>query len=157
MKQTLFMAGMTALAFRVPAFAEPPTPLHPGAAGALAPPATVLAQTQMPGSPPSVVATPAPGTTVIIAPTAPPAPQAETPPPPPAPSYAWEPGRWYWDGTQFVWEAGKYVEKPTMAAAYVPGHWQQNPDGWVWVDGQWNYPGVGSSTPPLGAPPPPRM
>jgi hypothetical protein len=89
-----------------------------------------------------------PGTTVGIAPNPPPAPEAETPPPPPSPTYVWDPGHWRWDGAQFSWEGGKYVEKPMVSASFVPGHWEQRPDGWAWVPSQWNYPGVGSSAPP---------
>ena len=48
---------------------------------------------------------------------------------------------------QFNWEVGKYVQKTTATATYVPGHWQQYSDGWGWVPGEWNYQGVGSSTP----------
>jgi hypothetical protein len=153
-KHTLFMAGVTALAFSVPAFAAPAAPLHPGIATAAAQPSTVLAQAQVLEPPPPPVTVPAPGTTVVIAPTAPPPPEAETPPPPPASTYVWDPGRWYWNGTQFAWEAGKYVQKPTITATFVPGHWEQSPDGWTWIQSQWDYPGVGSSAPPPGVEPP---
>ena len=123
------MAGATAL-FSLPAFAESPTALHPAP--------TVLSQTQAPGSSAVVTSAPA-GTTVIVAPTAPPPPQTESPPPPPSPTYVWDPGRWNWNGVQYVWRPGSYVEKPTVTATFVPGHWQQAPNGWVWADSHWDY------------------
>lgn len=146
MKHALLIAGVTALAFSVPAVAQTSVPLDPAGSSAAKP--TVLAQALPPAPPPAVVTTPAPGTTVIIAPNPPPAPEAETPPPPPSPTYVWDPGHWTWNGTQFSWEAGQYIEKPQALASFVPGHWEQNPGGWAWVPSQWNYPGVGSSTPP---------
>ncbi len=148
LRHTLLIAGATALAFSAPAFAQTSITPHSGTVGPEAATAIVLAQALPPALPPAVAATPAPGTTVIIAPNAPPPPEAETPPPPPAPTYVWDPGHWTWDGTQFGWDAGKYIEKPQVSASFVPGHWEQNPNGWAWVPSQWNYPGVGSSTPP---------
>lgn len=136
------MAGATALALSGPALANPsPRPSTAGPATA----AMVLAQAQTPGAP-SVVNTP--NATIIIAPKAPPAPEAETPPPPPSPTFVWEPGHWSWDGVNFAWQAGKYVEKPSVTATFTPGHWQQTPAGWQWIDGHWDYEGTGSSTPP---------
>ncbi len=85
----------------------------------------------------------------IVVPTAPPAPQSEIPPPAPSPTYVWEPGRWSWNGVQYLWNPGKYVERPTVSATYVPGHWEQYANGWVWYDGRWDYSGSGSSTPPV--------
>jgi hypothetical protein len=117
------LAGVAALAMSgaVAAFAQ--TALHP-------PADTVVAQA------PAVAVTP--GTTIVVAPSAPPPPRVETPPPPPAPSYVWEPGRWSWNGAQFAWEPGKYVERPTVSAHFTPGHWEQRSQGWAWVPSQWN-------------------
>ena len=119
MKYTLLMAGVTALAFSVPAFAQTSVSPRPGLPGSEA--AIVLAQALPPAPPPAIVTTPAPGTTVVIAPNAPPPPEAETPPPPPSPSYVWEPGHWTWNGAQFSWDGGKYIEKPQTSASYAPG------------------------------------
>lgn len=148
MRQLFLMAGISAFAISAPALAQPAAPAHSGAVSPIMPVAMVLAQMQLPGSPPAVVTAPAPGTTVVIAPTAPPPPQSETPPPPPSPAYLWDPGRWSWTGAEFAWEPGKYIEKPAVSATFVPGHWEQNPNGWAWVPSQWDYPGVGSSLPP---------
>lgn len=81
--------------------------------------------------------------TIVIAPTAPPAPQAETIPPPPAgeTTYTWQPGHWDWNGSSWVWTSGSYVQRvtpPNPAAVWVPGQWQARPGGgYVWVAGHW--------------------
>src|SRR5437868_528939 len=78
--------------------------------------------------------------------------QAQIPAPAPSPSYVWEPGHWSWNGMQYLWQPGRYVERPAVSATYTPGHWEQQANGWVWVEGRWDYPGVGSSTPPARYP-----
>ena len=150
MRHVILIAGATALAISAPALAESPTPLHSGfaqdaGAAVITQPTTEVAQAQMPAYPPAAP-------TIVIAPTAPPAPQTEIPPPAPTPSYVWEAGHWAWNGLQYIWQPGKYVEKPTVSATFVSGHWEEHPNGWFWVQGHWDYPGVGSSTPPAGYP-----
>lgn len=79
--------------------------------------------------------------TVIIAPSAPPAPRVETIPPAPGTStqaLTWQAGRWMWNGTAWAWEAGHYVQSPQPTAVWEPGHWQpQSNGGYIWVDGHW--------------------
>lgn len=120
---------LAALAFSAPALAGAPIVLH-----------SEVAQAQMQAYPPTAPA--------LVAPASPPGPEAEIPPPAPSPSYVWEPGHWSWNGVQYLWQPGRYVERPAVSATYVPGHWEQQANGWVWVEGRWDYPGVGSSTPP---------
>lgn len=48
----------------------------------------------------------------------PPAPLPETPPPQPGPSAQWVAGYWHWTGMQYAW---------------VPGHWEQGPQGATWA------------------------
>jgi len=74
---------------------------------------------------------------VIVAPYAPPPPQAEAPPPP-TPSAKWIPGHWDWNGTKYVWFPGMYVENPPANANWVPGEWQPGPTGWTWIAGHWS-------------------
>ncbi len=81
---------------------------------------------------------------VIVAPTAPPAPQTEViPAPPPTATVTtyWEPGHWNWNGASWVWMAGQYtqrVQQPAVTATWVAGQWVQQPDGgYVWVAGHW--------------------
>lgn len=82
--------------------------------------------------------------TIVVAPTAPPAPEAETIPPPPngeTTTYTWNPGHWNWNGASWVWVAGSYMQRttaPAPTAVWVPGQWQQQPSGgYVWVAGHW--------------------
>ena len=124
---------LAALAVSASALAGAPIALHSEAA-----------QAQIPAYPPTAPA--------LVAPAPPPGPEAEIPPPAPSPSYVWEPGHWSWNGVQYFWEPGRYVERPAVSATYVPGHWEQRANGWVWVEGRWDYPGVGSSTPPAWYP-----
>jgi WXXGXW repeat (2 copies) len=141
-RKILLLAGATVLVSSIPAFAQNSPTLAPGSTGPVGAASMILAQALPPGPPPGVAApapAPAPGPTVVIAPNAPPPPEAETPPPPPSPTYVWDPGHWQWDGTQFSWDGGKYIEKPAVSASFVPGHWEQRPDGWAWVPSEWNY------------------
>src|SRR6266704_1720483 len=92
MRQAILIAGAAALAITATALAESPTPLHcgfaPDTGAAFATrPTTEVAQAQVPAYPPAAP-------TIVIALTAPPAPQTEIPPPAPAPSYVWDPGHW---------------------------------------------------------------
>jgi hypothetical protein len=117
-------------------------PSSPPAAVVTTPGSQPSAVITTPSSQPSAVTTtpsanPA-STPVVVAPTAPPPPQAENPPPAPGPSYVWSQGHWWWDGTQYVWKPGSYVVPPTTVARWTPGYWQQGPTGWVWIDGSWN-------------------
>jgi hypothetical protein len=82
--------------------------------------------------------------TVIVAPSAPPAPQTETVPPPPASATVvsyWQPGHWDWNGSSWVWVEGSYIQRvlqPTATAVWVPGQWvMQASGGYVWVAGHW--------------------
>ena len=75
--------------------------------------------------------------TVIIAPQAPPPMRTEIVPAAPATDVVWQPGRWSWSGTQYVWVAGQYVARPRPQVAWIPGHWDQTPAGWAWVNGSW--------------------
>ena len=129
MRHRVLAAGVAMLTIGAPALAD--TPMSPDGM-------TQIAQVQTPPFPPP-----------ITVPTPPPAPQPEFPPPAPSPTYVWQAGHWSWNGVQYYWEPGKYVERPTASASYVPGHWEQRPSGWVWVEGRWEYPSVGSSTPPV--------
>jgi hypothetical protein len=84
----------------------------------------------------------APAATVeIIAPRPPPAVRYEVVPPPPpqrAEVVTWDPGHWHWDGREWVWMPGHFVERPHREARWEPGHWAERPNGtWVWVNGHW--------------------
>ena len=74
----------------------------------------------------------------IVAMRAPPPPRVEVVPAPPRDAVEWEPGHWHWDGREYRWMPGCYVDRPGRAAVYVPGHWDERPNGrWVWVEVHW--------------------
>ncbi len=75
--------------------------------------------------------------TVVIAPSAPPAIREEMVPPAPSTDVVWQSGHWSWNGAQYIWVSGVYVARPRPQVAWVPGHWDQSPNGWTWVDGYW--------------------
>jgi hypothetical protein len=78
----------------------------------------------------------------IVAPQPPPALRVEVPPPAPAgraEAVYWVPGRWHWDGREWLWRVGHYEERPFRRAEWVPGHWAERPNGgWVWAEGRWH-------------------
>jgi hypothetical protein len=94
---------------------------------------------------PVQLVTPAPvqygQSTVVIAPNAPPPPRVETIPQSPsaeAQVMYWQPGHWMWNGANWEWASGQYVQRPAPQAVWQPGHWAQQPSGgYVWVDGHW--------------------
>jgi len=88
-----------------------------------------------PSTPQAVASTDA--QSVIAAPHPPPPRRAEIPPPSPSPQALWRFGNWRWDGQQYVWLPGQYMERPSPSANWRPGYWQEAPDGWMWVEGEW--------------------
>ncbi len=81
-----------------------------------------------------------PGVVEVVAPKPPPPPRVEViPEPPRAREYVeWEPGHWHWDGREYRWIEGHYIERPHRQAVYVAGHWDERPNGtWVWVGPRW--------------------
>jgi hypothetical protein len=80
---------------------------------------------------------PPPGQFGQTASVAPPPPRVEVVPPAPTERVSWVPGHWTWDGREYVWETGHYIERPTGRGAYEPGHWEQSARGWTWVPGYW--------------------
>jgi hypothetical protein len=73
----------------------------------------------------------------VIVRQAPPPPRYEVIPPPPREFVEWRPGHWRWDGREYAWIPGEYVERPRREARWEPGHWAERPNGWVWVEGHW--------------------
>ena len=149
MKHALLIAGAVALATGGAATAQSLKPLR---ADAATPPSgsTVVAQLAAPvPAPPAPPVTspmplpPPPPVTPVRPP--PPPPRAEAPPPPPpvapgATAYAWQPGHWAWTGERYLWVEGRYAEKPTITAHWVPGSWRRRDNGnFAWVDGHWTY------------------
>jgi hypothetical protein len=81
-----------------------------------------------------------------------------TPPPPPRvvyvpeprPGYAWQPGYWTLQGSEWAWVEGGWVALQA-GHAWEPAHWERLPDGsWQLVQGHW----VAAPPPPPPGPPP---
>jgi hypothetical protein len=70
---------------------------------------------------------------------APPPARVEVVPAPPGPQevWVWQPGHWRWNGREYVWTPGRYVEKPVRTAQWVPPEWVPRGNGWVFVEGHW--------------------
>ncbi|MBE9604877.1 YXWGXW repeat-containing protein [Acetobacteraceae bacterium H6797] len=66
-----------------------------------------------------------------------PAPRPEVRPPPPSERLVWAPGHWHWDGRQYEWVPGRWVERPRSGAVWVPGEWVARGGQWVWVPAHW--------------------
>jgi len=76
----------------------------------------------------------------VIVPVAPPPPPKEVIPvlpPERVEREHWQSGYWRWNGREYVWVPGRYVERPFKAAVWVPGHWDKRPGGWIFVEGHW--------------------
>jgi hypothetical protein len=69
----------------------------------------------------------------------PPPPRVEIVPAPPRPRefVEWRPGYWRWDGREYVWLSGSWIEKRRPVDSWAPGHWEERRDRWVWVEGGW--------------------
>jgi hypothetical protein len=98
--------------------------------------------TPAPVQPQVIMAAPMPSeSAVVIAPSAPPPPRVESIPPPPgveSQAMFWRPGHWMWEGANWEWSPGQYVQRPQPQATWEPGHWAQQPSGgYVWIDGRW--------------------
>src|SRR6201986_3443125 len=63
-------------------------------------------------------------------------------PPLPAPGYLWTPGYWAWDGMDYYWVPGTWVEPPVGGMLWTPGYWDYQDGAYVWTEGYWG-PDVG--------------
>jgi hypothetical protein len=58
-------------------------------------------------------------------------------PPLPAPGYLWTPGYWAWDGMDYYWVPGTWVEPPVSGMLWTPGYWGWDEGSYVWNAGYW--------------------
>ena len=72
-----------------------------------------------------------------LAPTAPPPPKDEAPGSLPGGGMAWVAGYWVWTGSEFVWDAGRWMPIPVGSTTWEPGRWESRTDGYAWVAGRW--------------------
>jgi hypothetical protein len=93
--------------------------------------------------PTRVVVRPAPVTVAEVVVRRPPPPLRYIPPPPPPPRraelWAWEPAHWHWDGRDYRWVKGRYIQRPVREAEWVPAEWLARDGVWVYRPGHWRY------------------
>jgi hypothetical protein len=58
-------------------------------------------------------------------------------PPLPAPGYLWTPGYWAWDGMDYYWVPGTWVEPPVSGMLWTPGYWGWRDGLYAWNAGYW--------------------
>lgn len=85
-----------------------------------------------------VVTTSAPNSREVIVAQAPPAIVVEERGGPPSPEYAYQKGRWTWNGSRYVWIRGNWVRRPVGKMIWVEGHWDARPGGYVYIPGSWS-------------------
>jgi hypothetical protein len=68
-----------------------------------------------------------------------PAPLAERVPVPPRTPVPliWRPGHYDWNGTNFVWHAGEWVERAGHGTLWQDGYWRTAGSSYAWVPGHW--------------------
>jgi hypothetical protein len=55
----------------------------------------------------------------------------------PAPGYLWSPGYWSWDGSDYFWVPGTWVEPPSGGVLWAPGYWGYQNGLYLWNEGYW--------------------
>lgn len=75
----------------------------------------------------------------VTAPRPPPVARVEVVPAPPGPTsvFVWQPGRWHWNGGDYVWVSGRYVQRPAQYRQWVAGRWVDRRGFWEWQPGHW--------------------
>lgn len=105
-------------------------------------PSTPAVVVMTPSPAPTVMMTPGGTPVVVMAPSAPPLPPSEVMPAPPSGQekiLVWQPGRWTWAGSSWLWVTGMYVSRPEGKSTWAPGRWELHPNGsYVWAEGRWS-------------------
>jgi hypothetical protein len=55
----------------------------------------------------------------------------------PAPGYVWMGGYQSWNGTRYVWVAGRWVRPPRAGVIWVSPRYVHSGGGWVFYKGYW--------------------
>jgi hypothetical protein len=58
-------------------------------------------------------------------------------PPCPAAGFVWAPGYWAWDGDDYYWVPGTWVEAPAVGLLWTPGWWGWQGGEYLWHAGYW--------------------
>jgi hypothetical protein len=89
------------------------------------------------GSPTEQVKAP-PSSFIQLAPVQPPINRYEDPVTPANPmTEVWRKGYWTYDGSEFRWNAGRLISRPSPTAVWCPDRWYQHTYGWGFVPGHW--------------------
>lgn len=49
----------------------------------------------------------------------------------------WQPGHYNWNGSDYVWTAGQWVERAGHGTLWQDGYWQRTSQTSVWVPAHW--------------------
>jgi hypothetical protein len=55
----------------------------------------------------------------------------------PGEGFIWTPGYWAWDGTDYYWVPGTWVEAPFVGGLWTPGYWGWGGSAFMWHVGYW--------------------
>jgi WXXGXW repeat (2 copies) len=55
----------------------------------------------------------------------------------PEDGYIWTPGYWAWDGNNYYWVDGTWVESPEVGFLWTPGYWGWGGDAFLFHEGYW--------------------
>ena len=83
---------------------------------------------------------PPPAQAVVYVQKPPPAEIVEVVPAPPGPAnvWVWQKGHWRWDGYNYHWFPGHWVQRPPNVTVWVAPHWEaRGGNGFVFVEGTW--------------------
>jgi hypothetical protein len=58
-------------------------------------------------------------------------------PPIPAPDYLWTPGYWAWNGDDYYFVPGSWIEAPQPGYLWTPGYWGWRDGGYFFNQGYW--------------------
>jgi hypothetical protein len=51
--------------------------------------------------------------------------------------YAWVPGYWRYERSDYIWVGGVWERAPRANARWVAGRWRHTGRGWYWAPGHW--------------------
>jgi hypothetical protein len=55
----------------------------------------------------------------------------------PGDGFIWTPGYWAWDGTDYYWVPGTWIEAPFVGGLWTPGYWGWGGAAFFWHEGYW--------------------
>ena len=55
----------------------------------------------------------------------------------PGPGYVWTGGYQRWNGSGYVWVAGRWIRPPRAGVIWVAPRWARSGGGWVFHNGYW--------------------